>query len=187
MTLARDRTSWPDSQPTLSDGVIRIRPWASDDAAWVFEACQDPDIQRWTTVPVPYAMSDAEKFVGKVAPDCWADERGAHFAIVDANTEDKFGCVGLDVFDVRSGVGEAGFWSSLAARGSGVTTRALKLLTDWSFESIGLVRLELLIEVENIKSKAVAERVGYSCEGVMAKRVWRAGAHRDVALFARTT
>ena len=177
---------WGGDQPTLGDGVVEVRPWRGDDAQWVWGACQDPDIQRWANVPVPYELTDAEAFVGVYAPSKWKNEDGAHFAVVDATTGDLLGCVGLDIVDARSAVAEAGYWTSLAARGTGVTTRALHLLSEWAIESVGVVRLELLIEVENARSRALAERAGFHCEGVMVKRMWRAGAHRDVALYART-
>ena len=186
MTSVRERSNWPSAQPTLSDEVITIRPWHSDDAAWVFDACQDPDIQRWTRVPAPYALSDAQGFVGELAPSHWQNERGAPFAVTDSATGAGLGSVGLIVHDLVSGVAEAGYWTTPAARARGVTTAALLLLTDFAFRDLGLVRLELLVEVENAKSKAVAERAGYHCEGVLTKKVWKHGAHRDVALFART-
>lgn len=163
-----------------------MRPWRGDDADWVCGACQDADIQRWTRVPVPYAMSDAEAFITTIATNTWNEKRGAHFAVVDATTGYRVGCVGLEANDLAGGEGEAGYWTAPAARGTGATTRALQLLTDWAFEVGGFVRLELLVEIENVKSIAVAERAGYRCEGVMVKKVWRHAAHRDVALFART-
>ena len=33
------------------------------DAEWIFEACQDAAIQRWTRVPRPYLRSHADEFV----------------------------------------------------------------------------------------------------------------------------
>jgi RimJ/RimL family protein N-acetyltransferase len=170
----------------LSDGFVSVRPWSSADANWVFEACQDPDIQRWTRVPVPYTEGDASGFVSELSPTNWKNQRGAHFAVVDAVTSQGLGSVGVQAHDLASGVGEAGYWTAPDARGIGSTTRALGLLTVWAFERGGFVRLELLIEETNTKSKAVAERTGYVCEGVLAKKVWKHGDHRNVALYART-
>lgn len=53
----------------------------------------------------------------------------------------------------------------------------------WSIDHLGFRArwvqwLELLIEETNTKSKAVAERTGYVCEGVLAKKVWKHGDHR---------
>jgi RimJ/RimL family protein N-acetyltransferase len=93
----------------LTDGVIVVRPWNRSDADWVFDACQDPGIQRWTRVSVPYTEGDAESFVTTLADTNWKDERGAHFGVVDATTGQGLGSVGLHDLDIVSGVGEAGY------------------------------------------------------------------------------
>ena len=38
----------------------RLRAWRADDAAAIHDACQDPEIQRFTTVPSPYRRADAD-------------------------------------------------------------------------------------------------------------------------------
>lgn len=48
---------WLGTPPTLTDGRIALRAFEADDAAAVLAACQDSDIQRWTTVAVPYRLS----------------------------------------------------------------------------------------------------------------------------------
>ena len=53
----------PDARPTLIDGDLVLRPWQLADADAVYEACQDPIIQMYTTVPVPYTREHAEAFV----------------------------------------------------------------------------------------------------------------------------
>ena len=47
----------------ITAGSLHLRPWESGDAEQVYEACQDPELQRWTTIPVPYAERDAVWFV----------------------------------------------------------------------------------------------------------------------------
>lgn len=80
MTPLREFRNWPDEQPALSDGIVAVRPWSSTDADWVFEARQDPDIQRWTRVPVPYTEADASGFVSELSSTNWKNQRGAHVA-----------------------------------------------------------------------------------------------------------
>jgi hypothetical protein len=45
--------------PPLSDGVITLRAKTGTDADALTAACQDPEIPRWTRVPVPYLRADA--------------------------------------------------------------------------------------------------------------------------------
>ena len=39
-----------------------LRALKPTDATWIFEACQDEQIQYWTTVPKPYLMEHAFGF-----------------------------------------------------------------------------------------------------------------------------
>ena len=179
--------AWPELQPSLSDDVVRLRPFGIDDARWVYGACQDAAIQRWTRVPVPYLLSDAEGFVDTFATGRWDTGRGAHFAIEDVQGDCTIGCVGLDVIDEVSGVAVAGYWTAPEARGTGLTTRALVLLSAWALGSGRLVRLELHIDSQNASSRRVAELAGYNLEGVMVKAKLMHGSHRDIALYALTS
>ena len=67
-----------------------------------------------------------------------------------------------------------------------IATRALRLLSDWVLNSCGFVRLELLIEVENEKSKATAANAGYRSNYEVKKEAWSDGASRDVVIYTRT-
>ena len=47
----------------LREGELLLRPWRPDDAEAVYQACQDPLIPRWTTVPSPFLHEHARDFV----------------------------------------------------------------------------------------------------------------------------
>ena len=76
-------------QPTLPGRRLRLRPWRADDAPAVHATCQDPELQRWTEVPVPYLPEHAEQFVGPVAADTWA-QGGASFAVETSASSHPF-------------------------------------------------------------------------------------------------
>ena len=58
---------------TLTTDRLLLRPFGPQDTDAVHAACQDPDIQRWTTVPSPYEREHAEEFVAQMVPDGWRD------------------------------------------------------------------------------------------------------------------
>ena len=63
--------------------------------------------------------------------------------------------------------------------------RALRLLTDWAFESLELERVELRITPENAASIKVAERAGYVREGVLRSVHFKQGVRTDLAVYSR--
>ena len=47
----------------------------------ITEACQDPEIVRWTTIPTPYRAQDAHAFVDALVGPGWASDREYTWAI----------------------------------------------------------------------------------------------------------
>ncbi|GAB3945171.1 hypothetical protein GCM10027614_36520 [Micromonospora vulcania] len=81
-------------------------------------ACQDPDIQRWTTVPRPYLPEHAHGFVTEMSERAWATGTGAPFAVCDPATGELLGACALISID-SAGTGEVGYWTAPWARGRG--------------------------------------------------------------------
>ncbi len=151
--------------PPLSDGVVALRPWRDGDVSGIFEACQDPDLQRFIPVPRPYGYEDAVAYVERTRRE-WADGTKAAYAVVRADGPDHL--LGSVNVAIAGGVGNAGYWVVPSARRQGIATRALRLLTDWAFRDaeIGVMLLE--IRPENLGSIGAAEAVGYHEAGTLA-------------------
>jgi RimJ/RimL family protein N-acetyltransferase len=148
----------------LSDGVVTLRPFRLDDAAAVAAACSDPDIPRFTHVPDNYTESDAREFIaGTLRPE--REERS--FAIVDSG-DMLLGAIGFRI--PHPGTGEIGYWLAAGARGRGAATRAVRLVCEWAFRELGLMRMQLLTHPENAASQKLAERCGFHREGLL--RAW---------------
>ncbi|MBL7495233.1 GNAT family N-acetyltransferase [Frankia sp. CNm7] len=153
----------------ITAGALHLRPWRPDDADAAFEACQDPEIQRWTSVPSPYRRSDAVEFVSERAPLGWSTGTSATFAVVDATSGGLLASVGLqDLRDAAGlpgagagGDGEVGYWCAAPARGRGVTTDAVRVLCRWGFGALGLAVIRWQALVGNEPSLAVARGAGF--------------------------
>ena len=60
-----------------------------------------------------------------------------------------------------------GYWLDEEANGKGIMSRALKRLCEYAFNEIELNRLVIECDVENVKSCAVAKRVGFVKEATL--------------------
>jgi RimJ/RimL family protein N-acetyltransferase len=169
-------------EPPLSAGQLVLRPWRDDDADAVHRACDDPDIARWTTVPSPYTRAHAEAFMD-VVTEAWALGNAACFAMVGADDE-VLGSIDLRVPD--GGVtGIIGYWVARWARGRGVATTALVLVSDWAHGVVGLETTMLEIYAGNDASVRVAEKAGYHRAGRV--RTAAPGPAGDALLYSRLT
>ena len=168
----------------IAAGAFQLQPWAPHDAQEVFAACQDPDIQRWTRVPSPYSLADAELFVGTISPAGWREGTGASFAVKDATTGRLLASVGLHGISPRDRSAELGYWAAPWARGEGVTTAGSRAVCRWAFDS-GLVdHIQWLAEVGNDASRRIAAKLGFVEDGILRARLLARGGVRADAWHA---
>ncbi|WP_165939864.1 GNAT family N-acetyltransferase [Saccharopolyspora aridisoli] len=132
-------------------GPYRLRRWRPSDAEQVLRACQDPEIQRWTTIPVPYTEEHAEGFLAGVG--------GSPLFAVTAHGDDVLGSFGLVA--VEADRAEVGCWIAPWARRLGVGEAAGRALTGWALDDTELTRLEWIADAANEASLRLAERIGF--------------------------
>ncbi|MEU8589713.1 GNAT family N-acetyltransferase [Streptomyces sp. NPDC048664] len=160
----------------LTTDRLVLRTVGPDDTDAVHAAVQDPDIRRWTTVPSPYLREHAEGFVGQLVPDGWADGSMFTFGVFLRSGE----LAGMIALTGRSpGVAEVGFWAVKEHRGNGYVTEAVLAASRWAFTERGVDRVEWRAEVGNAGSRTVAERAGFTLEGVLRAAVSNKGVRRD--------
>jgi RimJ/RimL family protein N-acetyltransferase len=170
----------PDPPPT--DGAVTLRPWAESDLPELVRCFADPTISQWLPmIPYPYAEADARKWFATLAPRREAGT-GAGLAIVDAMSGKLLGGVGFRPDDERRA--EVGYWVRRERRGEGIATRALRLLSAWAIAELGFARIQLHCDVENVASQRVAEKAGYTREGVLRAWLEVDGEPRDHVLYS---
>jgi RimJ/RimL family protein N-acetyltransferase len=151
----------------LVDGPTALRPWRDSDLEALVRACQDPEIARWTPVPENCGEGEARAYLMRRYDAIHAGVE-APFAIVNAaDGTDLLGSISLVRLAWEHGRGEVGYWLAREARGQGHSTRAVRLICKWGFESLGLARIELLAATGNPASQRVAERAGFTREAVL--------------------
>jgi RimJ/RimL family protein N-acetyltransferase len=157
----------------LREHGLLLRPWQPRDAEPVYRACQDPEIQRWTTIPRPYLREHAEGFVNAYTEQSWVNGTAAPLGVFDAGTGELLGSNGLITLQSDYRTGEIGYWTAPWARGRGVATAATRAVARWCLDQLGLRRISWRAEVGNHASRLVATRIGFRVEGIL-----RAGAPR---------
>jgi RimJ/RimL family protein N-acetyltransferase len=167
----------------LSDGDVRLRLHADADIPAIVEACQDPEIPRWTRVPDEYTESDALEWFDR--QDRRRDEGEAlELLIVEDETDALLGSIGFVSLDHEERVGELGYWLARDARGRGVATRALHLISRWAFDALPVDRISIVAQSDNERSRRLAERAGFTYEGVLRSYTLIKGRRRDIAMYS---
>jgi RimJ/RimL family protein N-acetyltransferase len=148
------------------------------------ELVEDPDVQRFTRVPIPPPPGFAAIWLERYEQGRRVGTREA-FAIVDLADSSFLGVAAAPRIDREAATAELGYVVAPAARGRGVATEALRQLAAWGFSDLAMARLELLISVANDRSKRVAERCGFVCEGTLRSLSLRPGVREDTQIWSR--
>ena len=179
---------------SLSDDVVTLRAWSSEDAGFIAEASGDPAIQRYSVphdrrghASPRYSIREAEAMIDEFTANWRASAAtgrpsGVAFAITEARSGELAGMCGIDHWSDEDVV-QIGYWLAPRARGRGFATRAAILLTRWLFD-LGAARVFLTIVAGNELSVEVARRAAFVYEGTMRSHgVWR-DERCDVMWFA---
>ena len=179
---------WPTEIPTLQYGRLTLRRAIQDDVQPIFEACQDPLIPRFTTVPSDYTILHAQNFVDRTQESLELERELPFVITFDVAEGEKFaGVISLHTINTHNHCAEIGYWMHPDMRGQGIATTAAKLITNLGITSIGFRRIEGVVDVENIASQRLLLKAGYEREGVLKKKVTREdGSQLDMAMLAVT-
>ncbi|QBD77038.1 N-acetyltransferase [Ktedonosporobacter rubrisoli] len=79
---------------------------------------------------------------------------------------------------------EIGYWLGQQVAGRGLMTRALRSMLRYPFEFLKLNRVGLQADVRNIRSRAVAERLGFTFEGIRRQSWMHDGQLIDLATYS---
>jgi RimJ/RimL family protein N-acetyltransferase len=153
-------------EPPLRDDLVELRPWGEDgDVEAITAACNDRAIAEFLDViPFPYTEADAREYIERTR-EGWSNGTTSAFAVV---VEGKVvGSIGVSWKRPDDGVAEVGYWVAAEARGRGVGTRALRLVSGWALGPHGMERLQLRADEQNPASRRVAEKAGFTQEGIL--------------------
>ena len=143
------------------------------------------EIAPWLNWLTPeYNLKSAEDFV-YLQIDSWNKNIEYTFTIRN-HSGHLLGVIGLHCFDKQNDVAMIGYWMNSKFTGNGYCTQALKLLVENSLAPLDLIRIEVMVALENKASQKVAENAGATFEAVLKNRVRLNGIAIDAKMYAFT-
>ncbi|MEU2870625.1 GNAT family N-acetyltransferase [Streptomyces olivoreticuli] len=170
-------------QPVLGlPNGLELRPWHVGDADALVAAGRDHAIHQWNLLTVE-SPEDARKRIERMHAR-WRAEQSAIWAIARPGGGEPMGLIGWGDIDLEGGSAEIVYWILPPARGGGIVVEAVKRVSRWALEDLGLHRLRLCHSVANPASCRVAAKAGYSYEGTMRSALLHADGWHDQHLHA---
>jgi ribosomal-protein-serine acetyltransferase len=142
-----------DADPAF-EAVERNRAYLRQFLPWVDPTRSPDDIREFILRTL--AQHDANQ-----GPQCgiW----------IEGKFSGSFGCHPIDWANRNCSIG---YWVDAARQGQGVVTRCCTAMLDWLFDEMSLHRVEIRCATANTRSCAVAERLGFTREGVSRESEW---------------
>jgi RimJ/RimL family protein N-acetyltransferase len=138
-------------------------------------------------VGVAPGTPDVEAAVSYVArrQEQWEQERACSWAVCEPATGEMLAEVAVHSLDIPGGSGEIGCYTLAHARRRGVLSAALPAVLRFAFGGIGLHRITYRHSADNLASAALAQRCGFTREGVLRAASIVDGRRQDVVCWSR--
>jgi RimJ/RimL family protein N-acetyltransferase len=149
-----------EPDPPLTDGTVLLRASEPRDLPAIEAGIHDPEVIRWIG-PTEGSAID----VIALNRTRWAS--GSPTLSICERDGTCVGLVWINLREADQTTGSVGYWLLPRARGRGLATRAVRLLSGWAAREMGLTNLRLTTEPENERSRRVAERSGFRQTGLL--------------------
>lgn len=171
---------------TLTDGVVTLRPWETGDAPAIFAAIEESRaaLQQW--LPGAGGVTHIDEVRSYIAATTELRNSGASYdyVIVDARSGDVLGGCGLTQINRNHRFCNLYYWVRTSRARQGIARRAIQLAARFGLEGVGLTRVEIVVQPENIASLRAAEKAGARREGVLRNRLTIHDQARDAVMFS---
>lgn len=151
----------------ISGEQVLLRPYRAGDGAAVFAAVDHDraELKRWVDWVDEYpAVGDSERYARRMHAK-WIARESLVYGVWALDESELYGGISIHSFDWKVPTGEIGYFLQKNARGRGIATEALRLLTDLGMRAVGLNRMWATCDAANEGSWRLLERVGYKREG----------------------
>jgi ribosomal-protein-serine acetyltransferase len=166
------------------DNNLEIRSWIENDASILLDLVDSNRemLEKWLIwVPNTKTREDMASFILKCQKE-YDKKAGLQMGLW--NQDMLIGTIGLNNIDLVSNKASIGYWLSHDYQGKGAMTKAVKSLIDYGFKTLKLNRIELKIATKNIKSRAIAERIGFHEEGTLRQDEYLNGEYFDYEIYS---
>ncbi len=170
----------------LAEGAILVRPYQLKDvAAFAASArASAPEVSRW--LPWCRPDYDEEKAAAYIRAVNQYSSQATEFSFgVFTNdvVEEHLGGVSLNRIEWGAGCANLGYWMATHASGKGRGTGAAALMCRFGFQTLGLHRIQIQVEVGNEPSRRLAERLGGRLEGILRQRIRNGDTWADAFVY----
>ncbi|MBR2758881.1 MAG: GNAT family N-acetyltransferase [Exiguobacterium sp.] len=153
---------------------ITLRMFNTDDADELFELtiASKPYLREWLGwLDYIETVEDSKRNIeGRIKGLIETGGRPKSFALMYKGA--LAGTIGFNEIDRSIQCGTIGYWLGQEFQGKGIMSQALEVIIEYGFRDLKLNKIEIRVATENVKSRALPERFGFTEEGVIRDAEW---------------
>lgn len=127
-----------------------------------------------------YGLEHAREWVERATR---AAEEDGTFGCVILFDGEFIGSLGIHDLDLPHKHTALGYWIDHRHQGKGIVTGCVRVLIDYLFDKMELNRVQINCNVEDNRSRAIPERLGFTQEGVLRQVEFLNGRFGDWAVY----
>jgi glyoxylase I family protein len=166
-------------EPLIRTERLVLRPLRMADAEALFQVFGDTDTMRYWSRPPVKMLSEMQEIISRNLPP--QNRAKASFAITRDGSR-ALGCVNF--YGEHDSISGLGYILDKASWGQGFVAEAVRAAVDYGFDVLKLHRIWLEIDPRNYASIRVAEKAGFTAEGLFRKSFFLNGEYFDSVYYA---
>lgn len=156
--------------PDLNSDRLILRKILLSDAEDIFEYASVDEVTKYLTWQTHKTIGDTKQFIYLVTQN-YMDADPGSWAIYHKEDKKVIGTIGFVEYVGTHRRAEVGFALSHKYWNKGITSEALRLVLDFGFNYMELMRVEARCYTENLASQAVLKKCGFIYEGTLRNHV----------------
>lgn len=166
------------------DHELELRLFQRQDSSKFFQLVEEnrSHLSKW----LPWVQNMATPYDAESIISLWqqqfAENTGCNAGIFYRG--ELVGSIGLHQIDWHNKFTSIGYFLAKKAEGRGIITRTVRSILNYAFFHLGLNRVEIRCGVNNKKSRAIPERLGFVLEGIVRQGEYLSGHYHDLLLYS---
>ncbi len=128
-----------------------------------------------------YSLEHAKQFIWRTLDEFSQDGRFSALILYRGRIA---GTIGFHHLDTTNKMASVGYWIDREMEGKGVVAKCCRVLIDYLFDTMGLNRVQINCNVENARSRAIPEKLGFTLEGTLREVEYVNGRFGDWAVYS---
>lgn len=169
--------------PTLDLGEYILREKQASDVRDFFNYYTDPEVNKYIISHIPKTLEETRMELN-YWKNIFYQNDGIYFAIARKDTNQLIGTIGVNTHIRHHRRIELSYDLSKDYWRLGITTKAIKAVTEYCFEEMAINRIEAFIHPQNINSIKLLEKCKFKQEGLLRQHRFHIDRYVDVFIYS---